>query len=134
MDLTKINQHGAFQVTYWITDPEQVTFEAYDTLASAQARYDFLSAGTDTKSVSLCLTLQSTDYTAVSLVPAGKVFLFRDLSGRGITNELDEAHIRTKWLMDAEDNDNCMTLAHYLDSCEVGDEWTGDQDSLTRIK
>ena len=63
-----------------------------------------------------------------------KIFLFKDLSGRGITSKLDEEHIRKTWELDtADEGDETLTLDRFLREAEIGDWWTYDCDHLIRI-
>ena len=61
-------------------------------------------------------------------------YLFKDLSGRGITSKLSEEHVRKTWELLCTDNDDeTLTLDSLLTTAEVGDKFTTDQDLLIRI-
>lgn len=60
----------------------------------------------------------------------GKLFLYRDHSGRGISNPLTEEHIRATWDLKDEDEDKEQSLEEFLDSAHNGDEWHSGADEL----
>ena len=65
----------------------------------------------------------------------GKEYFYKDKSGRGFKGKFNEAHIRSTWTDEMEEQDWTTgdTLAEFLENSEPGDEWETATIKLTDI-
>lgn len=61
-----------------------------------------------------------------------KTFLFKDLTGRGITSKLPATHIIANWDLEEQD-DNDITLRDFIETSDLGDTWITNNWQLTNI-
>ena len=65
---------------------------------------------------------------------AEKNFFIKDLSGRGYTANLSDEDLRSGWDLEEVDDYSEISLGEFIDTAEVGDNWSTNSIKITRTE